>query len=75
MRKMQPAGQGKRSPWRPGRGVRLSNVMTQGVAGARNSSAMVPEEVDVSVMPPVGEVGQFSFGCGVSDGCCWGSLG
>ena len=59
MRKMQPAGQRKRSPGRRGRGVRLSNVMTEGVDGARNSSAMVSEEVDVSVTPPVGEVGSF----------------
>ena len=52
MRKMRPAGQGKRSPGRPGRGVRLNNVITfEGVAVARNSSAMVPEEVDVSVTP------------------------
>ena len=57
---MRPAGQGKRSPGRPGRGVRLNNIMTEGVAGACNSSARVPEEMDVSVTPPVGEVGSFS---------------
>ena len=34
-------------------------MMTRGVAVARNSPAMVPEEVDVSVTPLVHEVGSF----------------
>ena len=57
MRKMRPAGQGRRFPGRPGGGVRLNNVMTEGVAVAHNSSAMVSEEVDVSVTPPPPPVG------------------
>ena len=40
-------------------------MMTGGVAVVRNSPAMLPEEVDVSVTPLVGEVGSY----GVSDGC------
>ena len=59
MRKMRPAGQGKRSPGRPGRGVWLNNVMTRGVAVGRDSPARVTEEVDVSVSPLVGDVGSF----------------
>ena len=59
MRKMRPAGPGKRSPGRPGRNDGLNNVMTKGIAGACNSSARVPEEVSDSVTPPVVEVGSF----------------
>ena len=40
-RKMRPAGQGKRSPGRSGRDDGLNNVMTEGIAGACNSSARV----------------------------------
>ena len=58
MRKMRPAGQGKRSPGRPGRDIKLNNIMTEVPTVARNSSAMVPEKVDVSVTPTVGEVGR-----------------
>ena len=37
----------------------MNNRMTGGVAVARNSSAMVPEEVYVNVTPTVGEAGSF----------------
>ena len=49
----------KRSPGRPGRDDGLNNAMTEGIAGACNSSTRVPEEVSDSVTPPVGEVGSF----------------
>ena len=42
---------------RPGRAVRLNNEMSGGVAVALNPPAMVPENVDVSVTPLIGDVG------------------
>ena len=59
IRKMRPAGQKKRYPGKLGHNDGLNNVMTDGIAGACNSSARVPEEVSNSGMPPVDEVGSF----------------
>ena len=59
IRKLRPAGQKKRSPGRPGRNDGFNNVMTDGIAGAYNSSARVLEEVINSGMHPVDEVDSF----------------
>ena len=55
MGQMRPAGQGK--GLRGGPDVLLNNEMSGGVAVALNPPAMVPENVDVSVTPLMGDVG------------------
>ena len=57
MGRMRPAGQGKKSQGRPGRGVGLDNNMAGGVAVALTPPVVVPEDVAFSVMPLVGDVG------------------
>ena len=57
VRKCGPLDREQRSQRRPGRGLRLNNEMTGGVAVVLNPPAMVPEDVDVSVTPLVGDVG------------------
>ena len=55
--KMRPAGQNKRSPKGPGRSNGVTYVMTDRVAGTGNPSDRVPEEGNISGMPPLCEVG------------------
>ena len=50
------AGDTNRSPGRPGRGVRLNNEKTGGVAVAFNPPTMVSGNVDVGVTPLVGGI-------------------
>ena len=81
MWRMRPAGQGKKSQGRPGRGVGLKHDLDGGIAVSLTPPAVLPEDIDVSMTPLVGDVGSVlpdvvspivAAGAPLAD--CWGGV-